>query len=82
MVAHRSEHIHQAFSKVLILAQCFGQMPIQGITSPTYKSLKFTYVSLRTLYSILLIVGAAFVLSTESIWLLRKGLSFADIGNT
>lgn len=76
----RSEHVHQALSSVLILAQCFGQMPLEGVTSPSSKSLKFTFATFKIVYTSLLIIGATFVIVANLLWSSRNGISFADIG--
>lgn len=78
--ADPSANVHQVLKVVLIMAQCFGQMPVQGITSPTPKSLRFTWISFRFAYSILLIVGAVFVLCTEFFALARGEKGVHDLG--
>lgn len=64
---------------VLILAQCFGQLPVQGITSPDAETLSFKWKSWRTLYSALICVGATFVSMMQIIKLLTSGMNLFEI---
>lgn len=75
-----SGHVHRALTVVLVLAQCFGQMPVEGITSTTPNSLKFTKASFRFAYSVLVLVGAAFVLLAHVLSLVKKGIGFFQVG--
>lgn len=79
-VVDHSADVHQALTIVLVLAQCFGQMPVQGITSPSPRSLKFTWVSFRFAYSILEIIGATFVVFALSMSISRNGMNIPDVG--
>lgn len=44
--------LHKSLKFILIIAQCIGQIPVQGITGNDVKSLHFTWKSVRTFYSI------------------------------
>lgn len=70
---------HKSMAFVLILAQCFGQLPIQGITSPDVKALHFKWKSWRTLYSVLVCVGATFLFVMKIISLLARGMNLFEI---
>lgn len=41
---------------VLLIAQCFALMPLDGITMPTAASLRFRWLSLRTAYNMILLL--------------------------
>lgn len=70
---------HKSMAFVLILAQCFGQLPIQGITSPDVQALQFKWKSWRTLYSILICIGATFVSLMQVVKLLTRGMNLFEI---
>ncbi|XP_065172324.1 LOW QUALITY PROTEIN: gustatory receptor for sugar taste 64f-like [Atheta coriaria] len=53
---------HQILRNVLIVAQLFAQLPIQGVTYPTPNKLNFTYKSFLSLYCLLPFLGNVFVL--------------------
>lgn len=70
---------HRSMTFVLILAQCFGQLPIQGITSPDVQALYFKWKSWRTVYSALICTGATFISMMQIIKLLTKGMNLFEI---
>lgn len=75
----QEKSFHKSMTFVLILAQCFGQLPIQGITSPDVQALHFKWKSWRTLYCALICVGATFVSMMQIIKLLTKGMNLFEI---
>lgn len=46
----------EAIGSILSLAQCFGVMPVVGITSKSAAQLKYQWKSFRTIYSCLVIL--------------------------
>lgn len=81
-IQHRikqEKSFHKSMAFVLILAQCFGQLPIQGITSPDVQALFFKWKSWRTIYCALICVGAAFVSMMQIIKLLTSGMNLFEI---
>lgn len=77
--ANRDQSFHKSMSFVLILAQCFGQLPVQGVTSPNVQDLYFKWKSWRTLYCALICIGATFVSMMQIIKLLTKGMNLFEI---
>lgn len=54
-----SGSFQQAFSSVLVVAQCLGIMPVIGIKGNSSFGLKFTWCSFRTIYSMTAFLFAA-----------------------
>lgn len=52
--------IQNCLKNTLILAQIFGLMPVSGITAGKIESVRFLWVSFRTAYALLRIIGALF----------------------
>lgn len=51
--APRKEYsLHQSLKTVLMITQCFGQLPVLGITDQSSKTLKFSWLAWKTFYSI------------------------------
>ena len=72
--------LQQSFQKsirfVIILAQCFGQMPVSGVNENNARGIHFTWKSWRVLYTLLCCLGMGFVSSVRLYKLLKQG---ADI---
>ncbi|GAB0093011.1 Gustatory receptor [Sergentomyia squamirostris] len=47
----------EAMRNILVLGQCFGLMPVINITSKIPGELRFSWLSLRTLYSLVCLLG-------------------------
>lgn len=47
---------HEAIGSIMALAQYFGVMPVVGVKSKSTNDLKFQWKSLRTIYSLGLVV--------------------------
>lgn len=75
----KHKNIHKSFAFVLILAQCFGQLPVQGITSPDVQALHFSWMSWKCGYSILICAGAMFYCSMQIGVLLTRGMNLYEI---
>ncbi|KAK4879373.1 hypothetical protein RN001_007519 [Aquatica leii] len=69
-----SRSFHGALKWILITAQCFGQIPVIGITKPDVKLFKFKWKSWRTFYCILNCTGAFFLTSTYVINVFVNGM--------
>jgi gustatory receptor len=52
---------HKSFGKILILAQIFGFLPVQGISGPDFRSSHFSWKSIRVMYAVLTILGTTFI---------------------
>lgn len=65
---------HRAIFPVLFVAQLFGLLPVQGVSSNNVASLKFQWISYRVFHSCLVVtVGSCFVLA-EIINLVEKDM--------
>ena len=71
-------NLHKSFSKMLVLAQIFGYLPAQGILGPDFRSLHFTWKSVRVLYAVLTIVGAIFVSVMQMHKIFVKGFELME----
>lgn len=78
-IIKQEKSFHKSVAFVLILAQCFGQLPIQGISSPDVQALFFKWKSWRTLYCALICIGAAFLSMMQIIRLLTNGMNLFEI---
>lgn len=54
-----SNSIHSCLRPILLMAQCFGLLPLQGITGDTH-DLKFTWKSWRIFHSFVVLGAIAF----------------------
>ncbi|KAJ9573599.1 hypothetical protein L9F63_009015, partial [Diploptera punctata] len=71
---------HHVMSSVLITAQCFGVMPVSGITAPSAKQLRFRWWSIRTVFCMIVTLGA-FLNLTFSFMIMKSGISFEQSDN-
>lgn len=71
---------HEAFSSVLILAQCLAILPVVGIRSGSTHGLRFTWKSFRTIYSLTAFVFAASYTVFSTCITLTKKITFNSIG--
>uniref|UniRef100_A0A0U5AXB0 Gustatory receptor n=1 Tax=Reticulitermes speratus TaxID=60591 RepID=A0A0U5AXB0_9NEOP len=68
---------HHAISSVVVTAQCFGLLPVLGITGPNATSVRFRWCSFRTVFSIFILLGTGLNMCF-SIVLMRSGVSFKE----
>ncbi len=66
----------EAMTPILIVAQFFGVMPLHGVLSKSYRDLNFRWNSIRTVYSILCIVGIGSMALLNCVLLLKFGFDF------
>lgn len=71
---------HEAFSSVLVLAQCLAILPVVGIKSGSTHGLRFTWKSFRTIYSLTAFVFAASYTVFATCITLTKKITFNSIG--
>ncbi|KAB0798315.1 hypothetical protein PPYR_09308, partial [Photinus pyralis] len=57
-------NFHQCLKWMLLVAQCFGQIPVIGITDPSARSLQFKWKSWRTVYALLNCLGSVCLTGT------------------
>lgn len=55
----KEETTHSSLCFVLFFAQCFGMLPVTGITGENSSSLRFRWISKRTVYSLTFAAVAA-----------------------
>ncbi|RZC42767.1 uncharacterized protein BDFB_000644, partial [Asbolus verrucosus] len=79
MSQRRVTSIHSCLCFMLIFAQCFGMLPVSGITNEDYGSLKFRWTSKRTLYSIIFTLSAVANITFHTMRIVRDGkIKFED----
>lgn len=65
---------------VLVIAECFGMMPVRGVTRSHPRYLSFSWTSFRTIYCLVFILCS----SVDSIFtiyrVLNKPITFNNIG--
>lgn len=74
------QSFQEAIGPVLVLGQCFGSMPVEGILSKDIGNLKFRWNSLRTIYSIVFLTCGTIESCMAVRRLLRLGfnINFAE----
>ena len=71
---------HQAFSSVLVIAQCLAMLPVTGVKATSAYGLKFSWQSYRTIYSVIAFgFAAAYVIFATCITL-NKPVTFNSFG--
>ncbi|PNF40292.1 hypothetical protein B7P43_G05776 [Cryptotermes secundus] len=66
---------HHAVSSEIVTAQCFGLLPVLGITAPNAASLRFRWCSFRTMFSIFMLLGAG-LNTCFAVVIMQSGISF------
>jgi hypothetical protein len=56
MVVRKRVHIHASLKFLIITAQCFGFFPVQGVSSHNLKFLKFSWMSVRVIFSLFICI--------------------------
>ncbi|XP_059619828.1 gustatory receptor for sugar taste 64f-like [Phlebotomus argentipes] len=70
---------HQAMTKILFVAQCFGVMPVIGVTCKNPTNLRFSWMSLRTIYSLISLVAIGFYTALTIHHSLNSKLEFVKV---
>lgn len=55
--AYGRKPLHQILSPILVLAQCFGLIPVYGVTDRTSSKLKFRLISVKVLNTLVVVIG-------------------------
>lgn len=71
---------HEAVGSVLVVAQCFGMLPVVGIKAESAYRLKFTWKSFRTIYSVTAFGVAAAYTIFSTYLTLKKPFTFNLFG--
>lgn len=74
-----SSNLHKSFKKLFIMAQIFGFFPVQGISGPDYRSLCFSWKSIRVIYSLFAISGAFFLSLMQIHKMVTKEVNLMEI---
>ncbi|KAG8034622.1 hypothetical protein G9C98_007698 [Cotesia typhae] len=72
-----NESFHQAIGSILAVAQLFGVLPLYGIRAPSSQKLSFKLNSLKTFYSITLMIALIFMAVISIIHMVRTLNSYA-----
>lgn len=65
---------------VLLLAQFFAVMPIYGINTASAKELRFSWLNLRVLHTVIILCGFLVIITLSTIWAVSSPLSISIIG--
>ena len=71
---------HVAIAPILVIAQCFGIMPVVNIAQRDPRKLRFQWRSLRTLLTVILILSGFLTAILLLKSLLKTGISAKNIG--
>ncbi|EDW70117.2 gustatory receptor 64e, isoform C [Drosophila virilis] len=82
--ANREDYVHngsflEAIKPVLIIAQVFALMPVRGITSKHAEDLSFSWMSLRSCYSMIVIVSFGIVSGFMALFVMRINFDFDSV---
>lgn len=72
---------HEAFSSVLVIAQCLAILPVIGVKSRSAYGLKFTWKSFRTIYSVTAFGFAASYTIFATCLTLTRPVTFNSVGS-
>lgn len=72
-------NFHTAIGPFLILAQCFGIMPLNNVTSNNPLDLKFTWKSFKFFYAIFVTICMLFQTISTIIWTFSHRVEFDKI---
>lgn len=71
---------HEAIGSVLVIAQCFGVMPVCGVKCDSAEQLRFEWQSVRAVYSAIAFVGVVWYMGL-TIWnTANQDIDFSQIG--
>ncbi|KAJ4427652.1 hypothetical protein ANN_25300 [Periplaneta americana] len=73
-----SDSFHRAFSKIIIIAQCFGLMPVYGVTAVNASYIRFKWLSVRVIYTGFSLLGIFFMTSLCIMRFFKYGRSFKE----
>lgn len=75
----RCRNTHNSMKFVIILANCFALLPVEGAIMSNVGYLHFRWKSFKILYSIIILLAAIFTLGTGIVYLFEMS-SFEMIG--
>lgn len=68
----KDQNLQKSLKIVTILANCFGLLPVDGITSDCTKNLKFKWKSLKVVYTVFLLLFGSVRLVANVLYLFHK----------
>lgn len=71
---------HEAFSSVLVVAQCLAMLPVAGIKNTSAHGLKFSWENYRTIYSVTAFGFAALYTIFATCITVTKPVTFNSFG--
>lgn len=81
-ITSKNRSIHRSLKWILLLAQCFGQIPVQGITDPDARHLRFMWKSWRVLYCLLNCIGAGILTVFYVYYVVTKGYDLIQLSKS
>lgn len=72
---------HEAFSSVLIVAQCLAMLPVTGVKTKSAFELRFAWRSFRTVYSLIAFGFATVYVIFATCITLTKPVTFNSFGS-
>lgn len=66
---------HKSMKAIVVLANCIGLLPVNGVTSNFAENLKFKWLSPKTFFSFTILLAAATRLASEAFALHHLGFS-------
>lgn len=72
---------HEALSSMLVIAQCFAMLPVNGLKKSSAYELRFSWQSIRTIYSITAFGFAASYTIFATCITLTKPVTFNSFGS-
>lgn len=67
---------HRAIYPLLVVAQCFGVLPVINISSKCPSNLQYTRKSFRFMFSLLILIGCGFKAAATVAWTFQSGVEF------
>ncbi|XP_014475213.1 PREDICTED: gustatory receptor for sugar taste 64f-like isoform X2 [Dinoponera quadriceps] len=70
-----TDSLHSAMRPIIMLAQCFSMLPVCGVTKPDASYLRFTWRSLKILYSGVIFLGVFMLTVFNVLWMFTTGVN-------
>ncbi|XP_069702285.1 gustatory receptor for sugar taste 64f-like [Periplaneta americana] len=67
-----SESFHTAIGRILVMAQCFGLMPMRGVLARSPSEIQFKYLSLRMVYSSVFLIYLLIIVILSCLYIGRE----------
>ncbi|XP_039303812.1 gustatory receptor for sugar taste 64f isoform X2 [Solenopsis invicta] len=74
-----TDSMHAAMRPIIMLAQCFSMLPVCGVNKPDASYLRFTWRSLKILYTAVVFLGVLLISITNILRLLNTGINSAKM---